>query len=178
MSQVIESVGLTVPDQDKLERFDQLSPTEQEAVVADVTEMQRVVAETSLRSKEGYDILLELYRNNAEMLLLSSHFVIPVRDNLVQICADVEDPTAFKRSFVTLLGDIKQYHDDLNTLYQCHRDKKGAPAEEEIHDVFALADGYNKLLNRYEQGIQPLMEALRDTLVNECKELLEVPGNE
>lgn len=178
MSSVIETVGLAVPDQEKLENFDQLSPEEQKEIIDEVGQMQSLVADASLRSNEGYDILLELYRNNAEMLLLSSHFVIPISQNIEEICADLTDPEGFKRSFVTLLADIKQYRDDLNALYMCHKDKKGAPSEEEIADVFALADGYNKLLNRYEQGIQPLLEALRDTLLKECKALLETPVDE
>lgn len=178
MSDVIEAVALSMPDQEKLERFDSLTIEEQQAVMKEVTDMQSVVAEASLRSNEGYDILLELYRNNAEMLLLTSHFVVPVSQNIERVCQDVNDPDGFKRSFVTLLADIKAYRDDLNTLYQCHKDKKGAPSEDELMDVFALADGYNKLLNRYEGAIRPLMESLRDTLLNECKDLLEAANDE
>lgn len=178
MSEVIETVALTMPNQDKLERFDSLSATEQQEVLEQVTHMQSTVADASLRSNEGYDILLALYRSNAEVLLLTSHFVVPVSQNLQRICDDINDPTAFKRSFVTLLADIKQYRDDLDTLYQCHKDKKGAPTEEEINDVFALADGYNKLLTRYETAIQPLMEALRDTILAECEDLLEAANDE
>lgn len=177
MSTVIETVALSVPDQEKLDQFDSLSTEEQQDVLKDVIDMQSTVADASLRSEEGYDILLELYRCNAEILLLTSHFVLPVSNHIERICEDLSDPEGFKRSFITLLADIKSYRDDLDTLYQCHKGKSGTPSEEDITEVFAIADGYSKLLDRYEGAIRPLKESLRDVLLKECKVLMEEVSN-
>lgn len=169
--------SIKVPKPEQLENFDALPEAEQQDVMEQILDIQSVTAEASLKSVEGYDILKELYRSSAELVLLTSEFVIPVSNNMAAITEHLSDPEAFRKSFATLLNDIKKYRDDLAVLWNCHKDRSGAPDETELTDVFALADGYNKLLTRFDTVITPLLDVLKTTLAKEYSPVLEQQVN-
>lgn len=173
MSELIAGSAIVVPEQKKLEDFAQLSASEQQAVVGQVAEMGAIAADEALKSDMGYDILGQLYRSCAGLILNTSPWVIPVKNEMPEIKKHLNDPAAFERGFTTLCTDISNYNENLQGLYAFHKDKKGAPAGEDITDVLDLADGYNKLATHYEDGIQPLMMALAKTVEEEYVSILE-----
>lgn len=174
----MSDAAVVVPAKHQLEQFETLNPEEQKTIVDQVLNMQSVTAEASLRSAQGYDILRELYRNSAELVLSTSQFVLPVSNDLDDICIHLSDPEGFKRSYATLLGDINRYRQDLAILWECHKDKTGAPSDDEITDVFSIADGYNKLMTRWDSAISPLLDSLKDILCKEYTPVLEKELNE
>lgn len=173
MSELIAGNAIAVPEQKKLEAFDTLPATEQKEIVEQVQDMQAVTADAALRGADGYGILRELYTECAGLILNTGRFVIPVKQDLPNICKHLADPEGFKRSFQTLCGDIANYNENLGILWEVHKDKEGTPTAEEITDVFDLATGYNKLATHYESGIQPLMVSLAETVEKEYTSILE-----
>jgi hypothetical protein len=173
MSELIAGSAIAVPEQKKLEAFATLPATEQKEIVGQVQDMQSLTAEAVLKGADGYDILRELYSECAGLILSTSNFVIPVKQELPNICKHLADAEGFKRSFGTLCGDIANYNENLASLWEVHKDKSGAPSAEEITDVFDLATGYNKLATHYESGIQPLLVSLAETVEKEYTSILE-----
>lgn len=173
MSEVVAGSSIQVPDAAKLENYANLPKDEQEEILKQVADMQNVTAETLLQSNQGYDVLKELYRTSAQMILSTSTFIVPVAKDLDGICQHLSDPQAFTQGYKTLLGDIKQYREDLGTLWECHQDKTGAPAMDEVTDVFSLAEGYSKLAYRFERAIEPLMSSLAGVIEKEYLPVLE-----
>lgn len=177
MSEVIDGTAIQVPDKAKLEQFDQLPVEEQQTILKQVAEMQSVTANAALRSDKCFDILKEMYRNCATLIMTTSTFVVPVKEDMVNICASLSDPEGFKRSFDTLCTDIFNYNQNLTTLYGFHEGREGAPSEEEVTDVLSLAEGYGQLLTHFEKAIDPLITSLANIVTAEYAAKLEEEVN-
>lgn len=173
MSEVIDGNSIKVPEQSKLEAYEKLPASEKQEVTEQVIEMQAAAADVFLKGADGFDILTQLNKSCAELILTTATFVIPVTQDLENICANLKDPEGFKRSFKTLCADIATYNTNLSVLASCHAGKTGQPSADEITDVLTLADGYNKLNMHFENAIQPLMQALGKIIDQEYTAVLE-----
>lgn len=173
MSELIDGQAIAVPEQSKLENYATLDTAEQAVITEQVIEMQAVTADAVLKGADGFDILNEMCKCCGALILTTATLVLPIKQQLEDICANLTDPEGFKRSYQTLCSDITNFNTNLKVLASAHAGRTGKPAEEEITDVFALADGYNKLTMHFESGIQPLMQVLSGILDKEYNPVLE-----
>lgn len=139
----------------------------------DIQATQKVVASTALKSDKGWEILRQLYLESAKKLLTTQGFTYPVLANRDTLEDKLSDPVAFRRSFDTLLQDLRQYKLDLDRIHAKHEGRSGKPKEADWPILFAISQEYSDLMHRFDSVIAPLIFSLVDVLQKEHGDLLE-----
>lgn len=140
----------------------------------DIQATQGVVADAVLKSSTGWSVLDEMYRGCAQKLLHTQGFTLPVINELDTLKTKLDDPEAFTRCFHTLLGDIKQFKERLDTLHQKHHGKTGTPTEDEWQLLFTISMEYSNLVNHFETVIAPLILSLINVIRDQHGDMLEI----
>lgn len=151
------------------------SPASPDLTDADIRETEKVVASTVLKSNKGWDILRELYKEAAKKLLTTQGFTYPVLANRDKIDEHLSDPEGFRRSFNTLLSDLKAYKERLDGIWVKHKDESGTPTEAQWPVMFALSQEYSDTIDHFDQVIAPLIFSLVEVLTAEYSDLIELP---
>jgi len=150
--------------------YNNLSPEERTKVDAQVAEMQTKVADGLLKLS-GWEILRELYQLAMQRVLATSRFTMPVLHLREDITARLSDPVGFSKSFQTLCSDLQRCAITIKHLGERHLNKAGTPSAEDQVLIFELANDYNQIFTTMEQTYDPLIYALQETILKECKDL-------
>lgn len=150
--------------------------TDSEVVLTedDILKTQKYVASAALVSDKGWQILDEMYRLAATKLLSTQNFTLPVLNQLTALKERLNDPTAFQKSFHTLLLDLQGFKTTLTAIYDRHAGKTGKPSEDDWQDLFGISQEYTNLLDYFDVVIAPLIFSLIEIIKEEYGEMIEV----
>lgn len=156
---VVEGAALAVPADEDLKNFANLSAEKQNEIKAQVEAMTSVTAEALIQNK-GWDVLKQIYMDASRELLLTSGFVMPVRQQFDQILAKLSSPQDFKNHFELLQADLLAHHNNLKALWTQHQDKVGQPTNDDLPLVSQLAGLYSEAIMLYADNVTPRLNAL------------------
>lgn len=163
---VVEGTALAVPADEDLKNFASLSAEKQTEIKAQVEAMTSVTAEALLQNK-GWDVLKQIYTDASRELLLTSGFVMPVRQQYDQILAKLANPQDFKEHFALLQEDLLAHHNNLKALWTQHKDKVGQPTNDDLPLVSQLAGLYTEAITLYTEQVTPRLNALIEVVRTE-----------